>query len=1147
MMGGDGYLFGYFSHNGKYYFPQLGGAVYEAGSNGGYQLREPDGQVSEFTFDGYLSSMLDLDRPERNVYLTYENSGAGKRLSRVFDSAGRFLSFHYNADSYLVRVTKPDGSNVDYVYDGQGNLASVDYGNGEVRRYVYGEVGLAPSGDAGLLTGIISEDGIRYASFGYDIYGRVVSSGLSGQAGLVEKTELSYPSSTRAVVRSMTGEVTSYDFVDVWGRKPVSSQSSYRSTAISYGNYGLPSSYASPGGAYTEYAHDYVGHILKKSVKAGVSVQPSAIELFSWDSSANRLSEKKLLNGANVEVARWGWSYNSRGQLASVSRTDPSASVVVTSTTTYCEDALVCGMVDLPLQIDGPRTDVSDVLAYSYYLIDDPACASSPVTCLYRKGDLRKISNALGHSVETLAYDGAGRAVAVKDANGVMHEYSYGSRGWLVSYRVNGGGGADRVMDFEYWPTGLISGVTMPDGSYTGYVYDAAHRLTDVLDGAGGRIHYTLDGAGKRIKEETFGAGDALKRSLSRVYDVLGRMTTEKGADGHGPTYGYDPNGNMTSAVDARGVSGTATYDALNRLTQSLQDVGGIAAGTQFKYDALGNLIEVTDPKGLKTTYTYDGLGQLKTTSSPDIGTTQRTYDAAGNLKTTTDARGITVSYSYDALNRVTSVDYPGQSEDVTYTYDTPSPGCVADEAFGVGRLSSMLDGSGRTDYCYNRFGDVVRKVQVTIGKTFVVRYTYTAGGNLASVIYPNGAIADYVRDAQGRITEVGVASGINGRQVLLTGAAYLPFGPSTGWVYGNGRALVRSFDLDYRPTAVVDSANQIKIGLGYDSVSNIAALVSNDFTADLDYDALARLTEYRDAVANVAIEKYTYDATGNRLSVANAGDTVPYAYEATSHRLTSIGGSQRTYDALGNTITAVSGVKELVYNQGGRLSQMKLGGAVAQKYAYNARGERVQRGLDATSAVYTAYDEAGHWLGDYDALGNATQQVIWMDDMPVGLLVDGVLHYIEADHLGTPRLVYDPARNLPVWTWSLKGEVFGSDLPDQDPDGDGQAFVFDMRFPGQRYDAVSGLHYNYFRDYEPSSGRYVQSDPIGLEGGISTYGYVGGSPLGAIDPLGLKGKSAPSAHSWRGYQGTKPQPILPPISKTTFRSTRCSAWFQDS
>jgi len=308
--------------------------------------------------------------------------------------------------------------------------------------------------------------------------------------------------------------------------------------------------------------------------------------------------------------------------------------------------------------------------------------------------------------------------------------------------------------------------------------------------------------------------------------------------------------------------------------------------------------------------------------------------------------------------------------------------------------------------------------------------------------------------------------------------------------------------------------------------------LVSNDFTADLDYDALARLTEYRDAVANVAIEKYTYDATGNRLSVANAGDTVPYAYEATSHRLTSIGGSQRTYDALGNTITAVSGVKELVYNQGGRLSQMKLGGAVAQKYAYNARGERVQRGLDATSAVYTAYDEAGHWLGDYDALGNATQQVIWMDDMPVGLLVDGVLHYIEADHLGTPRLVYDPARNLPVWTWSLKGEVFGSDLPDQDPDGDGQAFVFDMRFPGQRYDAVSGLHYNYFRDYEPSSGRYVQSDPIGLEGGISTYGYVGGSPLGAIDPLGLKGKSAPSAHSWRGYQGTKPQPILPPYPK---------------
>ena len=101
------------------------------------------------------------------------------------------------------------------------------------------------------------------------------------------------------------------------------------------------------------------------------------------------------------------------------------------------------------------------------------------------------------------------------------------------------------------------------------------------------------------------------------------------------------------------------------------------------------------------------------------------------------------------------------------------------------------------------------------------------------------------------------------------------------------------------------------------------------------------------------------------------------------------------------------------------------------------------------------------------------------MDDPLVGLLAGGVLHYIESDHLGTPRLVFNPLRNVPVRTWDIKGEAFGRDTPNQDSDTDGQAFVFDMRFPGQRYDAVSGLNYNYYRDYDLSTGRYVQSDPI--------------------------------------------------------------------
>jgi RHS repeat-associated protein len=176
--------------------------------------------------------------------------------------------------------------------------------------------------------------------------------------------------------------------------------------------------------------------------------------------------------------------------------------------------------------------------------------------------------------------------------------------------------------------------------------------------------------------------------------------------------------------------------------------------------------------------------------------------------------------------------------------------------------------------------------------------------------------------------------------------------------------------------------------------------------------------------------------------------------------------------------------------------------------YRDNGKGERVRK-TTQTEDIVTFYDEAGRWLADYTADGQAIQQVIWLDDLPVGLLVGAgtnqKLYYIQPDALGTPRVVIDPDRDVAVWRWELEGEAFGEDVPVQDPDGDGRAFVFDMRFPGQRFDAASGLNYNYFRDYEPGTGRYSQSDPIGLRGGISTYGYVGGNPLTEIDPLGLE------------------------------------------
>lgn len=113
-------------------------------------------------------------------------------------------------------------------------------------------------------------------------------------------------------------------------------------------------------------------------------------------------------------------------------------------------------------------------------------------------------------------------------------------------------------------------------------------------------------------------------------------------------------------------------------------------------------------------------------------------------------------------------------------------------------------------------------------------------------------------------------------------------------------------------------------------------------------------------------------------------------------------------------------------------------------------------------------------------------------------------LHYIEPDALGTPRVVIDPQRDVAVWTWDLTGEAFDVTVPNEDPDADGTVFVLNMRYPGQRYDAASGLNYNYFRDYDTSIGRYAESDPIGLRGGMSTYSYAMNDALLYTDARGL-------------------------------------------
>ncbi len=134
-------------------------------------------------------------------------------------------------------------------------------------------------------------------------------------------------------------------------------------------------------------------------------------------------------------------------------------------------------------------------------------------------------------------------------------------------------------------------------------------------------------------------------------------------------------------------------------------------------------------------------------------------------------------------------------------------------------------------------------------------------------------------------------------------------------------------------------------------------------------------------------------------------------------------------------------------------------------------------------------------------------QETIWLEAIPVAVICKATatspiqIYYIHADHLNTPRVVVNTANTI-VWRWE-NTHAFGTNLPDEDPDGNAQLFEYHHRFPGQYFDSETNLHYNYFRYYEPETGRYVSPDPIGLAGGINIYGYVEQNPLSLIDPTG--------------------------------------------
>jgi RHS repeat-associated protein len=239
-----------------------------------------------------------------------------------------------------------------------------------------------------------------------------------------------------------------------------------------------------------------------------------------------------------------------------------------------------------------------------------------------------------------------------------------------------------------------------------------------------------------------------------------------------------------------------------------------------------------------------------------------------------------------------------------------------------------------------------------------------------------------------------------------------------------------------------------------------------------------------RAAVNGATTRGWTYDANGNRLT-ENGSSPSTYAISANSNQVTGITGAlarSYTYDAAGHTTGYAS--MTATYNNAGRLATVS-NGSLTETLTYNALGERIETRGGASGTVLYWYDEQGRLLGEYDGSGNLIEETVWLGDVPVATLRSNgssvAIYYVHSDQLNTPRQVTRPSDNAQMWTWF--SDPFGTEAANSNPAGAG-AFGYNLRFPGQLFDGEVGLHDNYFRDYDPATGRYVQSDPIGFAGG---------------------------------------------------------------
>jgi RHS repeat-associated protein len=678
-------------------------------------------------------------------------------------------------------------------------------------------------------------------------------------------------------------------------------------------------------------------------------------------------------------------------------------------------------------------------------------------------------SDRAGLATTAFDYDTHGQRIAVTDPGDHVTRYWYDDLGNLVKQESPDTG----ITDWTYNSAGQVLTETDAKGQVTVYSYDASGRMTGI-DRAGSDydISYDFDGCANgvgRLCSVGTGWGHATHYGWNELGELV-TLTTNEGQVG----FTYGP-GEALSSIDYP--SGrTVVFD---------NDSGGVPTQIRLLQPGLPESILVQDigysplarpigwrfANGLRTSVDLDARHRPISIDVPGVMSWQAgAYAANDNLLALTVA-DVEHGFGYDALDRLTASTSSGH--ELSYSYDT------------IGnRLSRVTDGMielGTYEPDSNRilsFGDRQYTLDPNGNTTGVSldmvpdkTYVFSSHNRLLEVIdeESSSSLASYRYDALGqRVGKTTAAEtrrfiyGLNGQLLAeMDGDGRILH----EFVYLSGQPIVDLFELPpAAPSAagseiVIDDPEATVIGANW-QIKSSASAVGGSFLQNRKRNDRAVLWH----VDQPGFEGGPHDVFVRWLQPEGEGISTVYGVDA-----------------------AGQPTQHVIVDH----SAHELGDWVPLGNFDFAPGDGSPNQFVSLKGFHNDTGFEGTFL-EADAVK------ILPTSIPGGSSEPRFLH---GDHFGTPHFVTDLDGTI---VWSATYLPFGESTVDQDPDGDGVDYTLNNRFPGQYFDGETGLHYNYLRNYDPTIGRYMEADPIGLEGGVNMFAYAESNPLRYSDVFGL-------------------------------------------